>query len=341
MLLSNRPQRVWLISALVLVLIMLAVLALSLGAVPIPITEVIHWVNGHANQTHTLILTQLRLPRVLLAMLVGAVLATCGGLSQGLFRNPLADPSLIGVSAGASLGASIAIVLLQPIGFQWVGLSLVSICAFVGAVLSVSLVYQFARSSLGTSVSTLLLAGVGLAFIAGSVSTLLEALADHAMLRQLSLWRMGGLEGANGIKVWIMALVASGVILVGLLQARALDALLLGESEAHHLGLPVAKLKRGLILTIAAGVGVSVAFAGVIAFVGLMVPHIARAWIGPVHRNLLPLCALLGAILVLLADTVARTVYAPVELPVGMLISLIGAPFFLLMLRKRYRFYGQ
>ena len=314
------------------------VLSISLGAVSLPLQELLPFAE-RSDATST-ILFSLRLPRSLLAAGVGMLLAVCGCVSQGLFRNPLADPSLIGVSAGASLGASIAIVFISKPDIHWLGLSAVTFCAFGGAMLTVVLVYRFAQTDYGTSVSTMLLAGIGITFIAGSCTSFLEFIADHQMLRQLSLWRMGGLEGANFIKVVLIAVVAALVLPVVWLHAHALDAFLLGESEARHLGVAVDRAKRWLIICIAAGVGVSVAFAGTIAFVGLVVPHMVRALVGPQHHWLLPLSALLGAILLMLADVLSRTVLAPVELPVGLIISLLGAPLFLFLLRQRYQYHG-
>lgn len=310
------------------------------GAVSIPLSQVLAWLGGESSAQSTVILQSLRLPRSLLAMMVGALLAVCGCACQGLFRNPLADPSLIGVSAGASMGASLAIACLQGVGFGWFGLSAVSVGAFVGGITVVFLVYRLARSELGTSVTTMLLAGIAVSFFAGSVSNFLEFIADSHMLRQMSLWRMGGLDGANAMKVTIVAVISIAVFARLFSFATALDVLLLGESEARHLGLSVDSIKKSIIVCIAAGVGVSVAMAGTIAFVGLIVPHIVRAIIGPSHHYLMLICALCGASLLLLADTLARTALAPTEIPVGLVTSFLGAPVFILLLRKRYQYHG-
>lgn len=312
-------------------------LALKWGSVALSWPELWQSLRG-AQAINSVIVRELRLPRAVLAMAIGVLLALSGCAAQGLFRNPLADPSLLGVSAGGSLGAAIAIVLLTPFGFYWLGLSLVSLSAFCGALLVVLLVYRFAQTPYGTSVATMLLAGVGVSFIAGSLTSLLEYLADERMLRQISLWRMGGLDGANFIKVALVLPVALAVTLVIANHARALDALLLGEAEARHLGVAVARVKVWLVVAIAAGVGVSVAFAGTIVFVGLVVPHIARALVGPGHEKLLPLAACLGALFLLAADLLARSIVAPAELPAGLLIALLGAPVFLWLLRNRYQY---
>ncbi|MES1952193.1 ABC transporter permease [Salinisphaera sp. S4-8] len=332
------PRRlVWLLAFALPVCLLAAVM---LGAVRLPALDVLAVLVGRDDGLDrlALIVRQLRLPRALLTALVGAMLAICGAAMQGLFRNPLADPSLIGVTAGASVGASLVIVFAGgAAGF--IGLSLVSLGAFVGGTAAVLLVYRLATGPGGTSVATMLLAGIAIGALAGSVGSLLEFHADNEMLRRISLWRMGGLDGANWPRVAIVAGVSALVFWVLPRQADALNALLLGESEARHLGIAVDRIKRRLVLLTAAGVGVSVAVAGAITFVGLVVPHIVRMLIGPDHRWLLPASALAGAILLLLADTLARIVVAPTELPVGLLTALLGAPFFISLLRRR-REYG-
>lgn len=314
------------------------IVAIMVGAASLPATEVLGSLIGIGDDGRTaLIVEAIRLPRALLTGLVGALLAICGAAMQGLFRNPLADPSLIGVTAGASVGASLMIVFggtLAGLG----GLSLISLGAFAGGAGAVALVYRLATGPGGTSVATMLLAGIAIAALAGSAGGLLEFHASNEMLRRISLWRMGGLEGANWPRVGIVGVIAAIVLIALPRQAGALNALLLGESEARHLGIPVNAVKRRLILLTAAGVGVSVAVAGAITFVGLVVPHIVRMLIGPDHRWLLPASALAGAVLLLWADILARTLVAPTELPVGLLTALLGAPFFISLLRRRHEY---
>ncbi|HET7314134.1 iron ABC transporter permease [Salinisphaera sp.] len=322
----------------------LAVLAfiaeLVFGAVRLPVADALAalaHVGAPSNQTD-LIVNAIRLPRAILAALVGAILAISGAAMQGLFRNPLADPSLIGVTAGASAGASLAIVFGGALaGFA--GLSIVALAAFAGGTAAVVLVYALATRTTGTSVATMLLAGIAISALAGSLTSLLEFYASNQMLRRISLWQMGGLEGANWPRVGLMTIVAAAVLAGLPALSRALNALLLGESEARHLGFAVDRTKTVLIGLVALGVGVSVALAGAIAFVGLVVPHIVRLAIGPDHRALLPAAALAGALLLLAADTVARVAVAPTELPVGLLTALLGAPFFIALLRST-RDYG-
>ena len=293
--------------------------------------------GGHSEPSQIQsIIMDIRLPRLILALLVGSVLAILGAVMQGLFRNPLADPSLIGVSGGASVGASIVIVtaggaMLSPLA----GLSMVALGAFIGGVITTLVVYRVATSSLGTSVTTMLLAGIAIGAIAGAFNSLLSYFSDNQMLRQMSVWQMGNLGGANWQKASLMAAVS--LIIFSLLpsHAKSLNAFLLGESEARHLGIDVQRIKRHLIFLTALGVGVSVALAGLIGFVGLVIPRMVRLLIGPDHRALLPASALAGASLLLIADSIARVVVLPAELPTGILTALLGAPFFVVLLLKQ------
>ena len=312
------PGNKTLVILISLVLLILSfIIGLAMGSVPIALTDTIAALFGQASSPRLdIVIEQIRLPRALLAAIVGALLGICGAATQGLFRNPLADPSLIGVTAGAAAGAAATIFfasslsLLSGLG----GIALVSIGAFIGGSASVMLVYLLATNRQGTSVATMLLAGIAITAIAGGLTSLVEFFASNDMLRRISIWRMGGLDGASNNRVIIAVIV--GTIVLGLLPrySTALNALLLGESEARHLGLDVQSIKIKLIALVALGVGTSVALAGTISFVGLVIPHIMRLLIGPDHRLLLPLSAIGGAILLLLSDLVARTIIAPVEL---------------------------
>jgi len=332
----RRPSIASLYTGLALCLVFSIGAALCLGAINLPPTEVISALAGHAEEQANLIVQQLRLPRVLLAIFTGAVLAISGAAMQGLFRNPLADPSLIGVTAGSSLGASLIIVIGSGWGLsQGLGsLGMVAIGAFVGGIAAATLVYRLACSSSGTSVATMLLAGIAITAFTGALGSLLEFYADNDMLRRISLWRMGGLDGANGNRVVLGAFIAALMLLVLPRYASALNAMLLGESEARHLGLNVERIKMRLVMWVALAVGTSVALVGTIAFVGLVVPHIIRLITGPNHRHLLPASALGGAALLAIADTVSRLVVAPMELPVGIITALVGVPFFISLLRR-------
>jgi len=296
---------------------------------------------GEGASSHEgLIIFEIRLPRMLLAMMVGMVLASSGAIMQGLFRNPLADPSLIGVSSGASVGASLVIVAASS-ALQYssaAGLTLVALGAFGGGFLATLVVYRLATTSAGTSVATMLLAGIAISALAGAINSLLSYFADNDMLRQISLWQMGNLSTASWLKVALIAAVTLILAVSFPRDGRALNAMLLGESEARYLGVDVERVKTRLILLTALGVGTSVAVAGLVAFVGLVVPHLVRLLIGPDHRPLIPCAALAGALLMLIADNLARTLAAPAELPTGVLTALLGAPFFVMLLvRQRVR----
>jgi iron complex transport system permease protein len=317
-------------------------LSLALGPVSLPMMDtlraVLHLVGvpmAEDNlQQAELIVGQIRLPRTLLGLAVGAVLALSGVAMQGLFRNPLADPGLVGVSSGAALGAAVAIVAGASLGglpepFQPY---LLSICAFAGGLGVTAIVYRLGRRDGHTSVSTMLLAGVAMTALAGSIIGLFTYLADDASLRTLTFWNLGTLNGASYARLWPLLLVCAAVILWLPRRAKALNALLLGESEARHLGIEVERLKRELILCIALGVGAAVAAAGLIGFIGLIVPHLVRLLTGPDHRVVLPASALAGASLLLFADIFARLIMAPAELPIGIVTVFIGAPFFLFLL---------
>ncbi len=320
---------------------------LNSGAVDIPIEtiidlgfEVFQTSNKDSvSQQVKTILFDIRLPRICLAILIGAILAISGAVMQGLFRNPLAAPSLIGVSSGASVGASVVIVLAGA----WLqsntalGLSLVAVGAFIGSFLVTVLVYRLSTSALGTSVTTMLLAGIAVSALAGAVSGLLSYYADNEMLRQISIWQMGNLSTANWQRVLVLTVVAILVLSLFPRESKSLNALLLGESEARHLGIDVQQVKRKLILLTTLGIGTAVAIGGMIGFVGLIVPHIVRLLIGPDHRWLLPASALAGGVLLLLADTIARIIIAPTELPTGILTAILGAPFFIMLLVQQRR----
>ena len=320
---------------------------LNSGAVDIPIETIIDLGfevfqssdKDTVSQQVKTILLDIRLPRICLAILIGAILAISGAVMQGLFRNPLAAPSLIGVSSGASVGASVVIVLAGA----WLqsntalGLSLVAVGAFIGSFLVTVLVYRLSTSALGTSVTTMLLAGIAVSALAGAVSGLLSYYADNEMLRQISIWQMGNLSTANWQRVLVLAVVAILVLSLFPRESKSLNALLLGESEARHLGIDVQQVKRKLILLTTLGIGTAVAIGGMIGFVGLIVPHIVRLLIGPDHRWLLPVSALAGGVLLLLADTIARIIIAPTELPTGILTAILGAPFFIMLLVQKRR----
>ena len=284
------------------------------------------------------IVYDIRLPRVILGVLIGAALAVSGAVMQGLFRNPLADPGLVGVSAGAGLGAIVVIVLgatvLAPVSAV-LGIYTLPLAAFFGGLATTLLLYQISTRRGQTSIATMLLAGIALGAMAGAFSGILVYMADDRQLRDLTFWGLGSLAGAT----WTKILAAGPIIVVVLVfapfLASGLNALALGEAAASHLGIPVQRLKYVAIVAVAAAVGAAVAVSGGIGFVGIVVPHLLRLLIGPDNRYLLPASALLGASMLLLADAVSRTVVAPAELPIGIVTATVGAPFFLWILLRR------
>lgn len=285
-----------------------------------------------------IIVYDIRLPRVVLGILIGAGLAVSGAVMQGLFRNPLADPGLVGVSSGAGLGAISIIVLGSTILGPFVsllGIYALPLAAFSGGLATTLILYRVATRHGRTSIATMLLAGIALGAMAGAFSGVLVYLADDRQLRDLTFWGLGSLAGAT----WTKIAAAGPIILLALFaapfMARALNALALGEATANHLGVPVQRFKNIAIVTVAASTGASVAVSGGIGFVGIVVPHLLRLLIGPDHRYLLPASALLGASLLLLADAVSRTIVAPAELPIGIITAAVGAPFFLWILLRR------
>ncbi|MCB1391374.1 MAG: iron ABC transporter permease [Rhodobacteraceae bacterium] len=331
---APRAQRVTLL--LVLLLAAVGLLSLTVGAAGVSPLQVLgNWLSGEPIALRErVILLDIRLTRLVTGALVGASLAVAGAVMQGLFRNPLADPGLIGVSAGAALGAVTAIVMAGVLPFA--GPHLVPLAAFAGGWGVTMILYRVATRAGRTSVATMLLAGIALAALAMAVMGLLIFRADDAQLRDITFWNLGSLAGAS----WTKLAVAAPVMLAGLIAApflaRALNALSLGEAAAMHLGIRVQRVKSVAVLSVAASVGAAVAISGGIGFVGIVVPHLLRLAMGPDHRFLLPASAILGAALLIGADMVARIIVAPAELPIGIVTALAGAPVFLwLLLRKR------
>ena len=301
----------------------------TLGAMRLPLVNLLP--SGDDMLRH--IWLTIRLPRVLLALLVGAALALSGCVMQGLFRNPLADPGLLGISSGAALAVACWLVLpLSASGL--IALYMPMLAAFIGSLAVMVVIFILSRAEEG-SLSRLLLVGIAINALCGALVGVLAWLSNDAQLRQLSLWGMGSLGQAE----WPTLLVATTLIIPAALavwwMASHLNLLQLGDEEAHYLGVNVRALQRWLLLCSAVLVAAAVAISGVIGFIGLVVPHLMRLWLGPDHRGLIPGSLLAGAILLLLADTLARTVAAPAEMPVGLLTSLLGAPWFLWLVFRR------
>lgn len=332
------------IPALCVLLLLAALAAATVGAAGISferLLAVLGVIDGDPAllARDQLVLWSVRVPRIAMAVCVGALLAVAGTIMQGLFRNPLADPGLVGVSAGGALAAAATIVLGDRLMAHYaikLPFELLPLAAFVGSLTATTILYRIATRDGRTSIATFLLAGLAIGALAMAGVGLLVFMADDRQLRDIQFWMLGSLGGATWEKAMLMAGVAGTMLLAVPWIARSLDLLVLGEAEAFHMGVEVERLKRVAIVLVAAASGAAVAFAGVIGFVGIVVPHLLRLAIGPGHRLLLPATFLFGATLLLVADTFARTIAAPAELPIGILTALVGAPFFLvLLLRNR------
>ncbi len=340
-----RRQSFLAITILILALLVALLIAASLGTVAIPPRDIAAIALARAlgvsigagwSETQEAIVWQLRLPRVLGAALVGGALASAGVLFQGLLRNPMADPYLLGTSGGAALAATIA--LLMPATFGAFGFAHVPMAAFIGALAAVLLVYRIARVGARTPITTLLLAGFAASSMMAAVMSFLMLMNQNA-LQRVVLWTMGGISASG----WDALGVIAPLILVGMIAAAALandlNAFLLGEEQAAALGVAVERRKFCVMALGALLTGAAVAISGLVGFVGLIVPHVVRLVLGPDHRLLLPASFLGGAIFLVLADLLARVLLAPTELPLGVVTALIGAPFFIYLLRKSKREY--
>ena len=314
---------------------------LCIGAFPVGFAELLSAIglsDQPLDDTTAAVLYAIRAPRVIAAFTVGAALAAGGAAMQSLFRNPLADPGLLGVSSGAALAAVSVIVLgekvmhiVPPALKPW----LLPIAAFLGGLLATIVVYRLAARGGVTLVGTLLLAGIAINALASAGIGMLVFIADEQQLRTLIFWTMGGFGAVTWAAILPALLVLAITIPTLLPAAHLLDALALGEREAGHVGVDVERLKRRLVAQVALAVGAGVAISGTVGFVGLIAPHIVRLLLGPAHRTLLPAAALFGGAFLVLADALARTIVSPAELPIGVLTALVGGPFFLWLLAGR------
>jgi iron complex transport system permease protein len=274
-----------------------------------------------------------RFPRIAMAIAVGAALATAGAVMQAVFGNPLAEPGVVGVSSGAALGAAVAIVL----GLAAYGDALVAALAFGGGLLATLLVYLVSRANGRTEVVTLLLTGIAVNAFAGAGLAFVLFSASSANREQIVFWQLGSLGGSLWREVLVVTVVAVPCIVVAMLLGRRFDVLALGERNARHLGIDVERLRIVSVIVVALLTGVAVAFVGIIAFVGLVVPHLIRMLLGPAHRALIVTSAFAGAVLMMFADLLARTLVTGAELPIGLLTSLVGGPFFFFLLWRQRR----
>jgi iron complex transport system permease protein len=342
---ARRPSASLTIGLLLLALGGIALVALTVGAAGIPLARLPAalglWTDGSASPLASrdqLVLWSIRIPRIATAATVGGLLAVSGVIMQGLFRNPLADPALVGVSSGGALAAAAAIVLADSqigAGLRFMQYQMLPLAAFAGSLATTLILYGIASRSGRTSIAIFLLAGLAITAIANAGIGLLVFVADDRQLRDITFWLLGSLSGATWAKIAALAPVLALGLIACLPIARGLDLFALGEAEAFHSGVDVERLKRISIILVSAMTGVAVSVSGVIGFVGIMVPHLLRLTIGPGHRLLLPASALLGAVLLMGADTLARTIVAPAEMPIGILTAAVGAPFFLAMLLRQ------
>lgn len=336
---TRRTRNALLVAVLALALAASVLAATAIGAVAVSVEDVassvLNWLgisNGETDAVTRTIVLQIRLPRVALATLAGAALAVAGAAFQAVFKNSLADPYVIGASSGASLGAAIAIVVALPLHVM--GLGTVPLLAFAGSVGAVLLVYHLARVGGQVETPTLLLAGVAVSSLLSALVSLLIYFSGEK-LHQVIFWLMGGFSGASWVFVKAALPYIAGSLAVITIYRRELNALLLGEDTAHSLGVDVAATRRILLAAASLLTATAVSTAGIIGFVGLVVPHVVRLLAGPDHRTLVPASALAGATMMVGADLVARTIIAPTELPVGVVTALIGGPFFIYLLRHR------
>lgn len=319
------------------------VFSMGVGAVYIPAGDVLRvladnlWPGGTLETAKTAtdtIVWEIRLPRVLLAVLVGAALASSGGVMQGFFQNPMADPYIMGISAGAALGATVAVTL--DLEFWMLGLNAVSIAAFLCGLAVTMVVYAFSRRGGRVASTTLLLTGIAIGAMATSFTSYMLVMGGENQ-RQLLFWLMGSLSARRWDHVWMLFPYAAVGLAVVLVYARELNVLLLGDEQASQLGVHVERVKLILLTAAACLAAAAVSVSGIIGFVGLLAPHMVRLIVGPDYRILTPMAALAGALLLVLADLVARTAMAPAEMPIGILTTLLGAPFFLYLLHRTRR----
>ncbi|AOK50750.1 heme ABC transporter permease [Burkholderia sp. MSMB617WGS] len=338
----RRRRAAWTLAVLIAALAAASIAALCIGAyrlTPAQLLDALAATDARLASDAALrqaraVLLDIRAPRVVLALLVGAGFGAAGAAMQALFRNPLADPGLIGVSSGAALGAS-ALIVLGPLAAAPVALGFLPVAAFGGALAVAALVYRLAVSRGRLALPLLLLAGIAINALAGAAIGLLTYVADDAQLRSLTFWSLGSVGGAQWRAIAAVAPFALAGCALLARERHALNALQLGETEALHLGVPVQRVKRRVLVGTAMCVGALVSCTGAIGFIGLVAPHCVRLAAGPDQRIAMPGAALLGALIAVTADLAARTLAAPAEIPLGILTALIGAPFFLALLWKR------
>ena len=336
------------------ILLAISFISVIIGPVKISFMQILYIImnkvgfldnNGHFTLIQQSVLWEIRIPRIVLGIMVGLALASSGAILQGLFRNPLVDPGFIGVSSGAAVGAMIGIMFLSPLlillpFLKYLDSFILPILAVIGAFTTTMIIYKMSKISKKTNIMAMLLAGIAINALAGSIIGLFVSISSDSELRSFTFWTLGGLDNAN----WKVSIISSILILISFLIIynirKQLDVFMLGDAEAHHLGINVEFLKKKVILIASTMVGISVSFCGMIGFIGLVTPHIIRLFIGPKHKYLIPGSALLGAILLIFSDLISKTIIAPAQLPVGVITSIIGAPFFIWLIFSQKRRFG-
>jgi iron complex transport system permease protein len=330
---ERNNKKGWLVLVTLIVLFIASLLLAAMtGAVKISTREIIEILTRGSDTVNASILMDIRLPRVFLAAVIGAGLAAVGGVMQAIFKNPLVDSYTLGMSSGAALGAVISII--TGINMSIMGIETTGIFAFIGAVCTLFFVYSLAYTKNRMSVNSLLLAGVAVSYFLASVISFLMML-NHDKIEHIVFWTMGSLSMATWNEFYIASILIVPALAVLLYYTRELNILVMGEEAAHHLGINTAALKNILLITCSLIVGSVVSTGGTIAFLGLVAPHIIRLLIGSDNKRVIPYSALLGAILLLLSDTVGRVLIQPVEIPVGVMTSIMGGPFFIFLLRRQ------
>ena len=339
-----KPLRahMWHHAILILLLVVLMAMALTIGSSSISASQVIRSLfssTGAVPDDIQLIILQVRLPRVCLAAIIGALLGISGTAIQGLFRNPLAEPSILGVTSGASLVTMLVLVifpgLITFLG-QWIGTFVIPLIACIGAIFAMLMVLLIQGRQSGSS-ANLILAGIAVNLIAGAGISLCAYLAADNQLRALTFWALGTLSAASWQRVLVTGITLLLVLPAFIRLSRALNVMLLGDSEARHMGFNIQWIRRLVIVLSSLAIASAVSFTGNIGFIGLVIPHINRMIFGPQHQHLFPLTAITGACLLVTADTLARTIITPAEIPVGIITACIGGPFFIFLLTRNRR----
>ena len=346
-----KNRSILLFRSMYLAIIILCIISLMYGPVKTSLHEIINIILyqfnladvNSINQIKETVLIDIRLPRIFLAVLIGAGLGTSGAILQGLFRNPLVDPGFIGISSGAAVGAMIAIMFSKLIMQSFFEINpnfIIPIFAMSGSFFTTIIIYKMSKVFNKTNIMVMLLSGIAINALSGSIIGFLVTISSDIELRSFTFWSLGGLDAAEWQIVFIMLILITIPYLFAHSLIKKLDIFMLGDSEAQHLGINIEKLKRTIILISSIMVGISVAFCGMIGFVGLVTPHLIRLCIGPNHKYLIPGSALLGAIIILISDLISKSIIAPAQLPLGVVTSTIGAPFFIwLIINQKRRFY--